>query len=813
MLSPYTVLDLTDDRGELASMILGDLGADVIKVEPPEGSSSRRLGPFIEGAPEPERSLNFFAYNRNKRGVTLDLETDAGRDSLRGLAARADFLFESAPPGAMAKLGLDFDALRKVNPRLVYVSISPYGQDGPYAGHAASDLTLCAMGGHIILQGEADRPPVRITVPQAWLHTATEAAVAALIAHSITLQTGQGQYIDVSAQAAVVWMTMQAMVASAIQGEDFNRAGATMQLGTMALPICFPCADGYMVVLNNGRTLAKTVPWWVEEGIVPPEWLDGEEWVTWDIRFLQGQSVRYTFPEIMAAAQQWLLKHTKKELLERGLSVGVTNAPVNTIEDLARFRHLQERDYWITAPLPGGRQVQVPGLFLKLSETPMSVRRWAPKLGEHNEEILGAKTESAVPVPPYAGRTNGARTQALPFEGLKVADFSWAWAGPIATKYLADHGATVVRVETENPPDRVRTMGPYKDKIAGANRSQAFGDGNTSKLDITLDLKNPSGIAVARKLIAWADVCVENFTVGTMDSLGIGYDAARTLNPSIIMASSCMMGQTGPARDFAGFGYHAAAIAGFFDLTGWPDRGPAGAWSAYTDIVAPRFLVAAIMSALDHRRRTGQGQYIDISQMESALLYLAPQLIDYNLTGHAVTRNGNRSETAAPHNAYPCAGEDQWCAIVVETDEQWQALRRVIDDPDWARDERFAGAAGRLASQDEIDARLGEWTRERSPYEVMRLLQAAGVPAGVAQRSSDLLKDPQLSHRGFHRYMEHPEMGNVPYTGHEFRIRGYDSGPRFPAPLLGQHNEQVMREILGMTDDEIMETLAAGALV
>jgi benzylsuccinate CoA-transferase BbsF subunit len=541
--------------------------------------------------------------------------------------------------------------------------------------------------------------------------------------------------------------------------------------------------------------------------------MNGEEdWITWDIRFLQGQPVRYSFPEIMAAAQQWLLKHTKSELLERGLSAGVTNAPVNTIEDLTRFRHLQEREFWITAPFPGLREVQVPGAFLKLSETPMSVRRWAPRLGEHNEEILGASTGKGAPAVPFVGRTNGARAQSLPFEGLKVADFTWAWAGPIATKYLADHGATVVRVETESQPCATRRIGPYKDKIPGANRSQAFGDGNTSKLDITLDLKNPSGIAVARKLIAWADVCVENFTVGTMDGLGIGYDVARSLNPSIIMASSCMMGQTGPAKDFAGFGYHAAAIAGFFDITGWPDRLPAGAWSAYTDIVAPRFLVAAIMAALDHRRRTGQGQYIDISQMESALLYLAPQLIDFNLSGHAVTRNGNRSETAAPHNAYPCAGEDQWCAIAVETDQQWQALQTVIGDPDWARDERFSTAAGRLASEEEMDQHLAEWTRDKPPHEVMRLLQAAAVPAGMAQRSSDLLRDPQLAHRAFYHYMEHLEMGNIPYTGHEFRIRGYDSGPRFPAPLLGQHNDYVMRDILGMTDDEITETLIAGAI-
>ena len=198
--------------------------------------------------------------------------------------------------------------------------------------------------------------------------------------------------------------------------------------------------------------------------------------------------------------------------------------------------------------------------------------------------------------------------------------------------------------------------------------------------------------------------------------------------------------------------------------------------------------------------------------MESALNYLAPQLIDHNVSGRIVTRAGNRSETSAPHNAYPCAGEDQWCAIAVETDEQWQALRHAIGDPDWARDERYLTARARLDDQEAIDGHISEWTRDKPPEEVMRLLQDAGVPAGVAQRSSDLLKDPQLAHRNFFHYMDHGEMGNVPYSGHEFRIRGYDSGPRTPAPLLGEHNDYVLREVLGLSDDEIVETLAAGAI-
>jgi benzylsuccinate CoA-transferase BbsF subunit len=272
------------------------------------------------------------------------------------------------------------------------------------------------------------------------------------------------------------------------------------------------------------------------------------------------------------------------------------------------------------------------------------------------------------------------------------------------------------------------------------------------------------------------------------------------------------MGQSGPAAAFAGYGYHASAIAGFYEVTGWPDLTPDGPWMAYTDTIAPRLLAATIMAALDHRRRTGQGQYIDAAQVEMALHFLAPQIIDFNVSGRVVSRDGNRSSTMAPHGAYPCKGDDQWCTIAIESDEQWNALCHALGDPAWASDARFQTAADRLRHQDEIDGHLGRWASGKSAQEVMDLLQSVSVPAGVVQRSSDLLQDPQLAHRRFFRYMDHPEMGNIPYSGHQFRIRDYDSGPRFPAPLLGQHNELVLRDILGMTDEEIAEALAAGGI-
>ncbi len=388
MLSPYTVLDLTDEKGEMASMVLGDLGADVIKVEPPVGSPSRSLGPFLEDAPEAERSLQFFSFNRNKRSITLDLETEAGRDALFALAEKADFIIESARPGEMAQKGLGFEAIRQANRRIIYVAITPFGQDGPRANIPASDLTIVAMGGPMSLQGHPDRAPVRLSLPQAWLHASVEASVGALTAHALMIRTGEAQFVDVSAQTAMIWTMMQGMVASSVQGRDFNRAGNAIQLGSITLRLVHECADGYVVIFPIGGALSKLVEWCVQDGIVPEDWLTAEDWPMYHFKVLQQQPVSHSIEEVTNMVSEYVKDKTKNQLLEHGLAEGVSMAPVSNIEDLTRFKHLEERGYWITAPLPNGQQTKAPGIFANISGTPMNVRHWPPRLGEHTGEIL-----------------------------------------------------------------------------------------------------------------------------------------------------------------------------------------------------------------------------------------------------------------------------------------------------------------------------------------------------------------------------------------------------------------------------------------
>jgi len=823
MLAPYRVLDLTDARAELATFVLAGLGADVIKVEPPGGSASRREGPLDPEQPASLASLRFHATNRGKRSVELDLESARGREDFLALVASADFVFEDAGPGAMDARGLGFAALREARPDLVYVAISPFGQTGPYASHAATDLTLSAMGGAMALNGEPDRRPVRITVPQTWHHAAVESTVGALAAHQRRLQTGEAQLVDVSVQAAVFWTGLNAMIAHAIQGKNIERNGTVLQLATLVTPLVYPCKDGEVCLIATKATLAALIPWMVASGAITQAWADAEDWTTYEVRMLTGQPLVHSVEEMRAAVTAFTRSQEKMALFEGGIARGVTLAPVNTAADVMALEQLAVRDYWRELTLPSGRTLRAAGAFVKASRTPIAWTRPAPEPGEHTLEVLGelGRAPGAERARPAlsAARVSASRARAaaplakprLPLEGVKFADFSWIGVGPITAKALADHGATVVHIETDDPADRLRLVGPFKDGVGGINRCQFFGSFNTSKLSLQLNLKHPGGHAIAKRLLAWCDVALDSFTAGTMADFGLGYDVARELNPSIIMASTCLLGQTGPAARLGGYGYHAAAVSGFFEITGWNDRPPAGPFNAYTDTIAPRFLATTLMAALDHRRRTGEGQFIDQAQMESALHFLGPELLGVQVSGVSPRRAGNESPFAAPHDAYPCAGHDQWCAIAIETDEHWRALRRALGEPAWAKDEALGSLAGRLARREQIDRELAAFTARHEPRALMHLLQAAGVPAGMVQRSSDHMQDPQLAHREFFRRLQHPEMGEVPYEGHAYKIAGYDNGPRFPAPCLGEHTYQVLSELLGLSDDEVAEAMGSGA--
>ena len=400
----------------------------------------------------------------------------------------------------------------------------------------------------------------------------------------------------------------------------------------------------------------------------------------------------------------------------------------------------------------------------------------------------------------------------LPLSDVKVLDLTWVMAGPTATRLMADYGATVLRVESTRRIDTGRTLPPFHSGQPGPENSARFQNLNAGKLGITLDLSKEAGRAVVLDLVRWADVVAESFSPKAMRAWGLDYESLRQVKPEIVMLSTCLMGQTGPLSMFAGFGSLATAISGFYDLTGWPDRPPAGPFGAYTDTVAPRFMVAAILAALDHRRRTGQGQHIDQSQAESALHFLGPALLDYTVNDRVQGRTGNRDAHLAPHGVYPAAGEDRWVAIAVATDEQWQALCEAMERPELLRDDRFATAATRLAHQDELDAIVAEWTKGREAEEAEATLQARAVPASVVQNSGEMYADPQLAHRGHFVEVEHPTHGTITVEGSHFRLSRTPARFARAAPTLGQDNQYVLETLLGYSTERIGELVADGVL-
>ena len=397
-------------------------------------------------------------------------------------------------------------------------------------------------------------------------------------------------------------------------------------------------------------------------------------------------------------------------------------------------------------------------------------------------------------------------------EGIKVVDFTWVIVGPQVARELAEHGATVVRIESHTRPDTLRVSAPYRDGIPGIDRSAYYAAFNTNKYGMSLDLTKPKGREVAQRLVAWADVVTDGMTPGSMAKLGLDYESCCQIKPDIIYYSTCQFGQKGPYNTLGGYGTMGAGYAGISHLTGWPDHLPVHLPVGHTDNMAPWYLCSVVLAALDYRRRTGKGLYLDQAQVEAGVTFWGPGLLDYAVNGRIPIRMGNRDPYMSPHGAFPCQGHDRWANIAVATDEEWQALCRAMGDPEWAREPRFATLLGRKDNEDELEHLIGEWSKGYSPEEVMVLLQGAGVAAGVVSTAQDLFEDPQLKHRGHFVPLEHRVIGVHHYHMPAYRLSKTPAHLDRAAPCLGQDNEFVYKEILGYSDEEVAQLLLDGVI-
>ena len=799
MLSSYRVLDLTDDRGHFAGLLFAQLGADVIAIEPPGGQRSRHLAPFAGNNPDPERSLQHWAYNRGKRSVVINEQK-----TLRDLAQTADVLIEC---GAIE---VDLAELRAMNPALVTVSLTNFGEDGPKSEWLGTDLTLNAAAGPMSLNGYKDRAPVRISAPQVWVNAGSEAACAALIALSDRRLSGVGQHVDVSAQEAMM-LTAQGWLATALcDNPPAQRTGGGFELlGMLEFRFVYECVDGHVTItflpgVLVGSFTNRLLEWVRSEGHLDDD-LYGIDWTDL-LTDRELEDVASITERTAACLANALAPYTKNDLFEMARRDKLLLVPVITPADVLETVHYAERGFWDEVDMVGSADnVKFPGPWAHGS--PVGLRRLGrpPKLGEHTSEVLSETRLVDSSIAPTS-------TSRQPFDGVNVLDFTWVYAGPFATRMLGYYGARVIRVESQTRPDQVRTSGLTRDPedLDGPENSQQWHSINANKESLQINLKAPESRQVILDLASQCDIVINAFSAGVLDRMGLSPAELLEINPRLIVCSTTLFGQTGPLSPIPGFGNMGAATGGYYELTGWADRLPAGPFLAYTDATSPRLTAALLMAALDHRERTGEGMILDFSQAEGGIHFLTEAILDQQVNGFAQTRMGNADRWRAPHSVYRCGtvSDDRWLAVACESDEHWVALARIL-----GREELCAlTLAQRLEREAELDQLIDDWCREQDADSAANLLQANGVPAHRVQNSPEVATDPQLLHRNHFVEVPHEVYGSSWVEQYGFRLSRSDGTPQRAGPLWGEHNFEILSDFLGYDADHIAELVIAGVL-
>ncbi|MBN1367071.1 MAG: CoA transferase [Dehalococcoidales bacterium] len=810
-LSDLRVLDLTYSEGHLCGQILAALGADVVKVEPPNGDPKRLSPPFVHDIQGPDRSLNWLSYNTGKRSLTLGLNNDSDKKLFKKLASKSDIILESFEPGYLDSLGIGYDALSKINPGFIMTSITPFGQKGPFSTYKGPDLVIQAMGGTLYEQGDSDRPPLRVSVPQGYVLASADAAEGTMIAYHHKSETGRGQHVDASAMDSIVWMICTNLPFTIENGEPTGRIGNTTRLGAgVPAPCIWECKDGFVTYVILGgqvgwRTNLHLAQWMAEENAAI-NFMKNRNWAEWD----RAKASREDIEDLIKAIGTFFKSHTKDELQLEALKRDIQLYKVSEMPDLLQSEQLKSREFWYKINDETlNESIVYPGAFAKLSLTPLIQLHRAPSVGENNAEIIREMeayhdpTELQLPDRQYP-------KEAL--SGLKVLACVTAGVGPMLVGNLATHGATVITIESQRYPDVTRTMGLCKDKIPGVNRAWVYAYTNPNKYNVSIDLKNPKSAELKKRLVAWADVIVDNFRPGVMDNWGLSYNDIKVINPRAVVVSSSQQGQTGPYRTFAGAGPHLVGYSGITSLSGWPDRPPISI-GPYPDFIAPRFANAAIMAALEVVKKTGKGQFIDVAQLEAAVHFITPAVLDFTINGRVQTRNGNKSFCGAPHGVYRCKGTDNWCAIAVFDDKEWDSFCSVLGAPDWTNNDKFKDFAGRKQYEDELNKLVEEWTSNRDADDVMKTMQEAGIAAGRVRSTMELVNCPSLESRHYWWKVNHPEMGEITIPGAvSYLLSKTPYKITMPAPCLGEHTFYVCSNILGMSDEEIIALDHEGVL-
>ena len=783
-LSGVRVVDASEGvAGGYASRLLADLGAHVLKVEPPGGDSLRSMGPFPPGATGPEQGGLHLALNAGKRSIVLDLDRGDERERFVELLARADILLESSGPKAMERRGLSHEELLRRLPALVYASHSPFGQDGTYAARATSEIVDYAMGGWMYFCGDPEREPLMVHGRQGELHAGMQLAAGAAAALWHARRTGRGQHVDVS--------TFESLVSSHVFVLSvWSQEGLVKRRGDGTSALIVPCADGHLFATRFTPEIFLLMG--EPERVDDPAFQTPEGWLD-------------ALPEVLERFTSWVATRRKRDVAEQAQQLRMLVTPVQTVADLADSAQLAARGFWraVEHPIAGG--IELPGPPWRFSRSPAGPTGAAPLLDADRDDPAGAAETAAAPGGAGAGGPEtgapGAAPSA-PFEGLRVIEVTNSWAGPLCGMYLADLGADVVCIE------RSFTQPTRGQHFAGAqvwprfyNRGAAWNQFNRNKRAISLDLATAEGREIFLRLVERADVVLENNSARVFPNLGLSYETLAERNPRIILCSMSGFGATGPEAHHLGLGSNIEAAAGLIARTGYAPGDFFATGSFQADPITGTHAFLGVVAALWERERSGRGQHLDMALSESGALFATEPLMDYRLTGHVAEPRGNRSLSIAPQGAYRSAGEDCWLAIGVESDEQWLSLAAAIGRPELGP--RYPDARARRAAHDEIDAAIEEWSAPLDHNEATRRLQAAGVPAGPVLANWEIVADPHLFRRGYWVDTVHPEIGFQRWEGIPWRFSGTPPPPRArAAPLFAEHNDEVLRE-LGVTDDEL----------
>lgn len=759
------VVDFTTRiAGPYCTKLLADAGADVIKVEPAEGDPMRRI--TATGAPiDGEDSAMFRYLNASKRSIV----GAPGDDEVESLLAGADLVVEDFGPGRF-----DVAGVRARMPQLVVLSLSPFGAGGPMSDRPATEFTVQAESGSILYRGRPTRPPLQAGGEVSQFVAGAYGAPPAIAAVLRARRTGAGEHIDLSIAEA---MAIAGSTFSDLSNHLMGRPELTTPARNLETPSIEPALDGWVGFNTNTAQMFQGFLLLIER----PDLLDDKELATFGGRVARGQE----WQDIMHA---YMRQHPVAEIVERAAELRIPVTPVYNGETILTNEHLSARGVFVENPA-GFTQPRPPYLIEGAAVRPFEP---APALGEHTGTIEAREVPRAATA---AGESD------LPLVGLKVLDLTSWWAGPSSTHLLALMGAEVIHVESINHPDGMRLTGYIFGRPNWWEWGHMFAAANTDKLGITLDVGKPEGFALCKRLVEWADVVVENFSPRVVEQWGLGRDAVLAMNPRVVYMRMPAFGLSGPWRERVGFAQTMeqmtmAWITGYADDPPLIPRGPC-------DPLAGMHGAVAMLTALAERERTGKGVFIESTMVEAALNVCAQPIVEFTAYGRLMERMGNRSPHAAPQGVYACEGVEQWLAISVATDEQWQGLRVALGSPSWADDHALASMHGRHAQHDLLDEKLSEWAATQKAGEAAETLVAQGVPASHCFDPRVLSRHPQFVARRFFEEVDHPALGRIPLPGLPYRFASVDRWVHRATPTMGQHNRDVLSRICGLSGAEI----------